>query len=454
MRPFRCIHEGLQVTSPTFRFHRLLWTRFVGFRSWTELLLRISVYSFVRRVRCVFASNVFENKCRTSCIVKGAPIAGAERGVASDRAAKNWSSPMGFFWDIHVVATIHKSVFSCFDLQLIGIIQTPFSLKIGRHFSRFKRLVAEVIRESARVAEGPPHLGQARFRHKALSMFVTGGQGQSTSLSSCTTFQTATGPTTPSTHGCLTPIEKRFGDHRCIEMLVEDVLQSCLSSAPPLFKRGRWCGLKISMSPIGILTAVHNVLVVGDAATPIQMQIHGHSNMKVIDERPSNSCQTRHCNACRCYGWCTSLLVISCLPCATCRRTLGRRSSGHVRRQYHVAAKVSASGGSWCAPQTRSRTRLRTGAHVGSAARFIGEGGCVCFRVHKLESLGCDGHGNAHRAAQAVTVPWIPAGPRRDVFSSRSFVFFISVVDVQTKPSVQTKFARTAQNRLIRPKQI
>ena len=56
-----------------------------------------------------------------------------------------------------------------------GIMPIALFLKLGSHFSRFKRFVAEVILESARVFEGPPLLGPARFRHEALLIFASGG---------------------------------------------------------------------------------------------------------------------------------------------------------------------------------------------------------------------------------------------------------------------------------------
>ena len=62
---------------PPFGSVTSLWRRFVGFRSWTELL-RISVKSFVGRARSLWKA-AFDDKCRTKCNDKGAPIARAER---------------------------------------------------------------------------------------------------------------------------------------------------------------------------------------------------------------------------------------------------------------------------------------------------------------------------------------------------------------------------------------
>ena len=72
----------------------------------------------------------------------------------------------------------------------------------------------------------------------------------------------------------------------------------------------------------------------------------------------------------------------------------------------HKQARAQGSG--------KSAALVGVHVHVGGAARFIDEGGRVGFRVHQLESLGCDGHGIAHRAAQEVAVPLILAAPRRD----------------------------------------
>ena len=59
-------------------------------------------------------------------------------------------------------------------------------------------------------------------------------------------------------------------------------------------------------------------------------------------------------------------------------------------------------------------------------ARSIDEGGPAGFRNHQLESLGCDGHGITHRAAQTVAVPWMSASPwetsSREVTADPPFV--------------------------------
>ena len=51
--------------------------------------------------------------------------------------------------------------------------------------------------------------------------------------------------------------------------------------------------------------------------------------------------------------------------------------------------------------------------HVEGAARSIDERGRG-FRVHQVESLGCDGDGIAHRTAQPLVFSWVPAAHHGD----------------------------------------
>ena len=123
MHPRLFNHEGLPITSPTFWFRGFPPSAGAVQASFLDRTTAANLREVLSSLS--LASNAFEDKCRVSCKDKGVP--NAERGVASDRAAQSWGSPVGFFREIHVVATIHESVFSSFDLQLTGIIQIALS---------------------------------------------------------------------------------------------------------------------------------------------------------------------------------------------------------------------------------------------------------------------------------------------------------------------------------------
>ena len=162
---------------------------------------------------------------------------------------------MDSFCEIHVAATIHKSVFSSFDLQLTGITQIALSLKLAPTSLASSASLPRSSMSQHEFSRALHYLDQHDSATKLCCCSPL--DRESTSWTSCTTFQTATGPTptTPSTYSS----RERVGDHRCIEMLVEGVLQTCLSSAPRLQRRHRRGGLEISLKCIDIRTAMHNV---------------------------------------------------------------------------------------------------------------------------------------------------------------------------------------------------
>ena len=124
------------------------------------------------------------------------------------------------------------------------------------------------------------------------------------------------------------------------------------------------------------------------------MQTNGRSNTKVIGERPSDSCKTRHCNAWWCCGMLDSPPFNSCLPSTTCRWTLGRK-------QRQSALPVTRGGKGVQNSRTGLGEKCSSFWIVGGAARSIDEGGRAGFLVHLLQSLWCGDHGIAHRDAQA-----------------------------------------------------
>ena len=209
---------------------------------------------------------------------------------------------------------IHKSVFSSFDLQLTGIIQIAV----------FKRFVAEVIRESARVFEGPPFLGPARFRHKSLLVRrwwpeVSPQRGPLAVPSKRRLDQRHHRHMAASLQSRTfwgSPLHRDVGRRRAADMLVVSTAfiqaasvrrlgnpaepdrkthchaQSVRSARERLFTdampRSSWT----SRGPMHCGTALMLTMVdvVGDAASPNQMQINGRSKTKVIGERAFDSC--------------------------------------------------------------------------------------------------------------------------------------------------------------------